>query len=226
MHTIIGKSDEFSVELEKAIATYRHKIFIEQLGWPLPVENGEERDQFDRPDTHYVVAREPNGAICGCARLLPTTRPYLLGEVFPDLLGGSPLPRSYDVWELSRFAAVSTDPHSTLDPATNTRKLLAAAVEHAARQGAKRLITVSPLGIERLLHRMGVHAHRAGPPMRADGKPIFACWIEIDEQTCAALEIASIGEQRQDEHDRFIRPSSMPPLNMEVTLGASLFATS
>ena len=52
------------------------------------------------------------------------------------------------------------------------------------------MITVSPLGIERLLYRMGVHAHRAGPPILVDGKPVFACWIEIDEQTCRALGLS------------------------------------
>lgn len=190
MQTISGTSSEFTPELENALAAYRHKIFIERLGWPLPVENGLERDQFDHPDTLYVVARESNGAICGCARLLPTTEPYLLSEVFQHLLDGAPLPNARDVWELSRFAAASTDPDSILDAATNTRLLLAAAVRSAGAQGAKRLITVSPLGIERLLKRMGVHAHRAGPPMLADGKPIFACWIEIDAQTIDALGIA------------------------------------
>lgn len=189
MQTIFGKSREFAPELENAIAAYRHKIFIERLGWQLPVENGMERDQFDHPDTLYVVSREANGAICGCARLLPTTEPYLLSEVFPHLLAGAPIPNTRDVWELSRFAAASIEPNSTIDATGNTRSLLAAAVKSAAEQGAKRLITVSPLGIERLLHRMGVHAHRAGPPALADGKPIFACWIEIDEQTIDALNI-------------------------------------
>lgn len=191
MQTISGKSRELPPALETALAEYRHKIFIERLGWPLPVENGLERDQFDHPDTHYVMVREPNGAICGCARLLPTTEPYLLSEVFAHLLAGAPMPRSGEVWELSRFAAASVTPDSTVDAARNTRNLLAAAVKSAAEKGAKRLITVSPLGIERLLHRMGVHAHRAGPPMLADGKPIFACWIEIDEQTLAALDVVT-----------------------------------
>jgi acyl homoserine lactone synthase len=189
MQTISGNTSEFSPELENAIAQYRHKIFIERLGWPLPVENGMERDQFDRPDTVYVIARNSNGEICGCARLLPTTHPYLLGEVFPNLLSGLSVPCSNDVWELSRFAAVAADNNAEAasNTAANTRNLLAAAVASAAEHGAKRLITVSPLGIERLLNRMGVHAHRAGPPSFVDGKPIFACWIEIDEQTTAAL---------------------------------------
>jgi len=199
MQTIFGKFNTLSPELETSLAEYRHKIFIERLGWTLPVEDGLERDQFDHRDTLYVVAREVNGAICGCARLLPTTEPYLLSEVFPHLLAGAPVPRAQNVWELSRFAAATTSPDSTMDAAANTRNLLAAAVRSAAEQGATRLITVSPLGIERLLHRMGVHAHRAGPPTLADGKPIFACWIEIDDQTKAALGIDAIEPNGQGE---------------------------
>ncbi|WP_334187318.1 acyl-homoserine-lactone synthase [Noviherbaspirillum sp.] len=191
MQTTSGKSKDLTPEFETALAQYRHKIFIERLGWSLPVDEGLERDQFDHPETIYVVTRESDGAICGCARLLPTTEPYLLSEVFRHLMDGKPIPRSRDVWELSRFAAASVNPDSTIDTALNTRALLAEAVRTAAGQGAKRLITVSPLGIERLLQRMGVHAHRAGPPMFAEGKPIFACWIEIDDQTLSALHIPS-----------------------------------
>lgn len=203
MQTTIGKSKELSPSLEKALATYRHKIFIERLGWPLPVEHGMERDQFDHPETLYVMTREQNGTICGCARLLPTTEPYLLSEVFPHLLAGAPVPRSRDVWELSRFAAATIEPNPSVDAMINTRSLLAAAVKIAFEYGAKRLITVSPLGIDRLLHRMGVHAHRAGPPMLADGKPIFACWIEIDEQTCNALGIeTTMREEEPDDEER------------------------
>lgn len=191
MKTIIGRSKELSPTLENALAAYRYKIFIERLGWPLPVEKGEERDQFDHPETLYVMTREPDGTICGCARLLPTTEPYLLSEVFEHLLAGAPVPRSREVWELSRFAAATVEENSSIDATVNTRCLLAAAVKVAAEHGAKRLITVSPLGIERLLHRMGVHAHRAGPPTLLDGKPIFACWIEIDQQTLEALGVAT-----------------------------------
>jgi N-acyl-L-homoserine lactone synthetase len=59
--------------------------------------------------------------------------------------------------------------------------LLQAAIDCAAKNGAKRLITVSPLGIERLLRKAGFKAHRAGPPTMVDGHPIFACWIEVGE---------------------------------------------
>lgn len=198
MQTICSGQQEFTPEFEVAVAAYRHKIFIERLGWQLPVQGGLERDQFDRADTIYVVARSDEGNICGCARLLPTTHPYLLGEVFPQLMNGSPPPSAHDVWELSRFAVADLKAGATgqEQQAKASRELLAAVVEVAMQRGAQRLITVSPLGVERLLHRMGVHAHRAGPPLMVDGKPIFACWIEIDAQTCQALNLRLPTEER------------------------------
>jgi acyl homoserine lactone synthase len=186
-----GAAGSLSPKFAREIAEYRHKIFIQRLGWNLPTQDGLELDQFDRPDTIYVVARDTRGAICGCARLLPTMKPYLLGDVFANLMGGLPPPRHEKIWELSRFAAASVCPETaaSFDRAQNTRQLLAGAIAAAANHGATRLITVSPLGIERLLYRMGVHAHRAGPPVNLEGKPIYACWIEIDDRTMNALEI-------------------------------------
>ncbi|WP_082584060.1 acyl-homoserine-lactone synthase [Noviherbaspirillum sp. Root189] len=225
MHTIFGRFNLSFPDIETALAQYRHKIFIERLGWPLPVENGLERDQFDHQNTFYVITREPDGAICGCARLLPTTEPYLLSEVFPHLLADMPAPHAHDVWELSRFSAAPIDAASAVDLALNTRTLLAAAVRSAMELGARRLITVSPLGIERLLHRMGVHAHRAGPPALADGKPIFACWIEIDDMTCIALGIEQELQHDNPQHINNLRYATYPQSPLERTIHAAPAAT-
>jgi N-acyl-L-homoserine lactone synthetase len=187
MNVISGKTDTFSPALFSKVANYRYKVFIETLGWELQTRNGEELDQFDHPETLYVVSQDDAGRVNGCARLLPTTGPYLLGEVFPELMNGLPIPCSPDVWELSRFAAVDFNNRSSSALAQFsseiTVNLLKESIAFAAANGAKRLITVSPIGIERLLRRLGVHCHRAGPPMIIDGHPIFACWIEIDPPT-------------------------------------------
>ena len=184
MNHIAGATGTLSPELFTKVAHYRYKVFIETLGWNLATRNGEELDQFDRPDTLYVVSQDDAGHVNGCARLLPTNRPYLLGEVFPQLMNGQPVPCSPDVWELSRFASVDFNASTTsaLSQFSSeiTIELLRESIAFAAANGAKRLITVSPIGIERLLRRTGLHAHRAGPPMIIDGHPIFACWIEIE----------------------------------------------
>ena len=57
--------------------------------------------------------------------------------------------------------------------------ILQEAINFAREQGAKQLITTSPLGVERLLRAAGFRAHRAGPPMTIDGYSMFACLIDI-----------------------------------------------
>lgn len=184
MNVISGNVATLPQQLFSAVGNYRSKVFIETLGWDLKTRNGEELDQFDRADTLYVVSQDSFGEVNGCARLLPTDQPYLLGEVFPELMHGLPIPCSPDIWELSRFAAVDFNKQTSSalsqfssEVAVN---LLRESIAFAAAHGAKRLITVSPLGIERLLRRAGFHCHRAARPLIIDGHPIFACWIEIE----------------------------------------------
>src|ERR1700733_12717169 len=101
MRVVSGEQVNLPQGLFAGIAYYRHKVFIERLGWQLNTHGGHEIDQFDRPHTVYVVVQDDAQNIIGCARLLPTTRPYLLGDIFPHILNGLAPPRSPEVWELS-----------------------------------------------------------------------------------------------------------------------------
>ncbi|MET5021160.1 acyl-homoserine-lactone synthase, partial [Burkholderia pseudomallei] len=76
---------------------------------------------------------------------------------------------------LSRFGANAEDPAWGVYPAWAVRPLLAAVVECAARLGAMQLIGVTFLSMERLLRRIGVHAHRAGPAQLIVVLMLFAC---------------------------------------------------
>lgn len=116
MHIYTKTMNEMSSDLLKQLGQYRYRVFIEMLGWDLDTEPGIETDQFDRPDTVFVIAEDNAQNIIGCSRLLPTTQPYLLKEVFPELLGLRKAPESPQVWELSRFSALSLDcrPTSTM----------------------------------------------------------------------------------------------------------------
>ncbi|WDD91952.1 GNAT family N-acetyltransferase [Burkholderia sp. FERM BP-3421] len=191
MQTFVHGDGRLPSDLAADLGLYRHRIFVEQLGWKLPsADEAFERDQYDRDDTVYVFARDEAGSICGCARLLPTTRPYLLKELFPDLLAADmPAPQSTAVWELSRFAANTDDPAHAGNLMWAVKPMLAAVVECAARRGARQLIGVTFMSMERLFRRIGVHAHRAGPAQSIDGRMVVACWIDLDRQTLAALDL-------------------------------------
>ena len=183
MEVLAGRPHQLTPQLLESVERYRYRVFVEMLGWQLDTPPGLERDQFDHSDTLYLAARDSQHNVVGTARLLPTTQPYLLGDVFPQLMGGVEPPKDPLVWELSRFAAVDfTAPSGgALGQFSSPVAvgLLEKAIEVAAEQGARRLITVSPLGIERLLRREGFRAHRAAPPQVIDGHPIFACWIDV-----------------------------------------------
>ncbi|MFA5119989.1 acyl-homoserine-lactone synthase [Zavarzinia sp.] len=85
-----------------AMFRLRHQVFVEELGWHLPLaRDGMESDQFDGPRTVYLVYRDALGRVAGSMRLIPTTDPHVLGDVFPQLCSG-PVPRSPAIYESSR----------------------------------------------------------------------------------------------------------------------------
>ena len=65
----------------------RAKTFADRLGWDVVVRNGWERDRFDDENPLYLVSVNPDtGEYWGSLRLLPTTGPNMLRDVFPQLL--------------------------------------------------------------------------------------------------------------------------------------------
>lgn len=180
MHIVSGSTKELPNGKQHELANYRYRVFVEQLGWELPAADKLEFDQFDRDDTVYVIG-EKNERMIGCARLLPTTRPYLISEVFPDLLNGLEPPDSPDIWELSRFAAIDFDERNTAPSGQFSSvvaiELLNKSLACAQSHGAKKIICVSTIGVERLMRRAGFDCHRIGPPRMVDGFPLIACWI-------------------------------------------------
>ncbi len=175
--------DSFPHVVVWELARYRRRTFSAMRGRPPQHKGTQDFDPFDHDDAWYVVALDEDGRIDGWARLLPTTAPYLLAGRFPQLLNGLVPPCSPEIWELSRFAAVDLEytAASPLGPCASPVAvgLLRAAVATAVEQGARHVITVSTLGIERLLRHAGFRSHRTGPPVIADGHALFACWIPV-----------------------------------------------
>lgn len=184
MLCVAGRREELPPHLMESVGRYRHKVFVSHLGWSLRSSGEVESDEFDGPDAVYVSSQDKYGHVNGVARLLPTITPYLLEKVFPSLWGGFKLPRSAEVWELSRFAAVDFDTCASLAnqaSANHAANLFQQVVRTAINHGARTLITVSPVGMERLLRVNGFRAKRAGVPEQRGGCSIVALSIPLDE---------------------------------------------
>jgi acyl homoserine lactone synthase len=192
MNTMYAKASKLNVVDLNQIFSYRYSVFVERLKWTLPDAGaGLEVDQFDRDSTYHVCVRD-RGTTVGYARLLPTTQPYLLSEVFPELMDGVQIPRSSDVWELSRFCSFDLrNPSAQRRQADfwGCQAVLRTAVQCALEHGVTRLIAVSAVAMERILSRLGVNASRASPTMQLRGHSVFAFWIDLDDVTKIALGI-------------------------------------
>lgn len=95
--------DLYQEELDQS-HRLRHRIYIDELKWRglTPRADGREYDQFDTAEAVYLLAIE-DGVVWGGTRLVPTTEPHLLSDVFPHLAAQRGVPRGFDIAEWTRF---------------------------------------------------------------------------------------------------------------------------
>jgi acyl homoserine lactone synthase len=156
------------------------------MGWAVSIQDGMEIDRYDALRPYYMLIRSTEMQICGCWRLLPTQGPYMLRDTFPQLLHGQAAPRHEHIWELSRFA-IETDGPKGFGFADLALDAMRQAVAFGDRMGISHYVTVTTLGIERLLIKTGIAVNRFGPPLRVGVEQAVALEIDIGAQTRAAL---------------------------------------
>ena len=160
----------------------RHEVFKERLAWDVGSRAGKERDIFDDLDPVYIVC-EDEGEVLGSWRLLPTTGPYMLQDVFPELLHGQPAPSAPDVWEISRFAVskrvLGNESLGTINKVTNL--LLDQLFAFSASRKISRIVAVSDVRFERILKRAGLLTQRFGPPLQIGVTRAVSGYADVSE---------------------------------------------
>lgn len=194
---MVARNGDHILNEQTAHAMYRlrHTIFHDRLKWEVASEDGMERDTFDQCNPVYVLVRNEEKELEGCWRLLPTTGPYMLKDVFPQLLYTEAVPRHPRVWELSRFAVSKTageNENSNFGLSEIPVRMLQAAVRFAQQNGIDSYVTVTTVAVERLMRNLGLDVHRFGPPMRIGKVLTVALWFDVDSHT----EAAAFGQSR------------------------------
>jgi acyl homoserine lactone synthase len=104
---IEGSYASFFPKEMDAMFRNRAETFSHRLGWEVTVKDGYERDHFDDENPLYLVSVDPDTEeYWGSLRLLPTTGPNMLHDVFPQLLDGDYI-ESATIWECSRICATA-----------------------------------------------------------------------------------------------------------------------
>lgn len=194
-------------ELLDQLYRLRARSFLDRRGWSVVVNAGKEIDRFDKLNPLYVLSVSQQGQLLASLRLLPTTGPHMLSDVFPETMSRTPLIRHPLIWESSRFCVDTKAVTAHTDHGLNytTGELLTGLFEIALGAGVLNIVSVYDLFLERILRRAGCRFDRLGSPYEYDGLPTVAGVFDV-----SADSIRSIRERSGIRGDVF-EDSSDPP---------------
>jgi acyl homoserine lactone synthase len=167
-----------------AVHMLRAKVFKERLQWDVTVEDGREIDQFDSEDPLYLLSvNKKTQRLEGCVRLLPTTGPNMLRDVFPVLLPEGEEIESPIIWESSRFC-IDPELPSSGDGRINrtTTELLCGLVEVGLKAGLSHIVSVYDARMARIFRTANCPAETIGTPVRIGRVLTHAGLFEITPQ--------------------------------------------
>lgn len=189
-------------EYLSAMYALRHKIFCAQKGWVPTNENKQDVDMYDRLNPVHFVHLDDAGEVDGCCRIVPTTGPNMLRDIFPELMGGHPIPCAEAMWEISRFAVDTerlNDSYTTISDVTS--ELLITLFSYALEKGMSRIVAVTDTAFERVLHRAGLRTTRYAPPRKYNNCEAVAGYAVVSEETIRQLK---------ERRDKNLRRNFMP----------------
>lgn len=170
----------------------RYRVFKERLGWDVQVSGDLEIDQYDALGPSYLICKGQDGRIQGCVRLLPTTGPTMLGETFPALLGGNPMPHDPHIWESSRFCLdlATQSPKAVRGVSQGFCELCSGMIEFGLSRGLTEIVTVTDLRVERLARSAGWPSRRMGEPREIGNTKATAISLEISKNALSRIREA------------------------------------
>lgn len=104
VHVVNAANRAHYLDEIEAMHRQRHRIFVELMGWrALASDDGLDIDEFDNRNATYLLALDDAGVLRGSGRLVPTWRPHMLQNLFPEF-ADEPSPVGPQIWEWTRHA--------------------------------------------------------------------------------------------------------------------------
>ena len=170
-------------ELMEKVWRFRHVQFVERLGWrELASESGREKDRFDTDDAIHLIA-EKKGEVVGYSRLLRTSGPHLLSDVYPEIMQGRDWPRESTVYEWTR--CISDADAGRFGEVQASHLLITGVLEFCLTAGIKGMIVETHPKLVTWMLETGYEVEPLQMPQMMNGVPIVPVYIGA---TSAALE--------------------------------------
>jgi acyl homoserine lactone synthase len=167
----------------------RARVFRDRLKWDVKVTDGMERDGYDEEDPAYLIyADAALEHVLGSLRLLPTTGPTLVGDVFADTLPDLARLTSPHIWECTRLCfdeARVGEKREGLMLASAT--LIAALGDVALAAGIQSILGNFDAKMLRLYRRIGCEVEVLGSTMRY-GRPVYLGAFPVTQAILAGIK--------------------------------------
>src|SRR3979490_2654709 len=166
----------------------RKPVFKDRLGWDVAVSGELEVDEYDALEPSYLLSIDRRVIVNGCVRLLPTTGPNMLRDIFPSFVTKAAVPRGERVWEASRFAVSRNATAAEAGVSQTTYDLLIGVLKFGLSNGISTIVCVVDLRMERILRRAGWQLERLGPAHRIGRTIAMAGQLDVSAQILRQLE--------------------------------------
>ena len=161
----------------------RARVFHDRLRWNVRVVDGRERDKYDDDAPVYVIYTDDRmREVKGSLRLLPTTGPTLLADIFSDTLPAGVDLSAPTIWECTRLCLddrllASGPGHQLLLDST---ALIAGLGEVAIRAGIETILGNFDSSMLRLYRQIGCEVDVLGSTLRY-GEAVYLGSFRISE---------------------------------------------
>lgn len=164
----------------------RKRIFRDELRWDVPVHGDHERDGYDDLTPAYLLwCSNDRKTLYGAIRLLPTTGPTLLHDVFHRTHGPDPALIAPDIWEVTRMCIDAAKIKADFDGLTPSRAiglLLLALCECGLVHGITRMVSNFEACVRRTYQRAGLVPRMHGSADGYGRKQVYCASFDITEE--------------------------------------------
>lgn len=174
-----GKTNSI-IEMHKV----RKLIFKDRMGWDVDInKDGLEIDDYDLPETVYILVRDETGRVSGVWRMLPSTSPSMIRNIWPEFLNSFDMPTHASAWEVSRFGVYTyaSTPRENIKASNRvTAELILGLLTACQLTGITDIYTMYNLQIAKAVGKIGFFAEETSNEIPIEGKASVVGRIRTD----------------------------------------------
>jgi len=180
LHVITHDNRKLYEDVLEEYFRLRHDIYVDERGWTeLAKPDKREIDQFDTPDTIYLIAIEGR-RVLGSHRMVPTHKPTLMSDLFPQLAMRG-LIRRPDAFELSRVFVVRARRGEQAEPRIESI-VMAGTMEFALAYGISQYTIVMETWWLPRFHDLGWRIRPLGLPTMINGMSCIGVTADVNSE--------------------------------------------